>query len=50
MTINIHSKNIPKEKTPGKFLSIIKLDSVIKAKKSIILKHSWKNVNINKKR
>ena len=33
MIINIHSKNIPKEKAPCKFLSIIKLDSVIKAKK-----------------
>ena len=38
-----------KEKVPCKCLSIIMLDSIIKAKKSIILKHFWNNVNMNKK-
>ena len=50
MITNFHNKKIPKEKVPCKCLSIIILDSVIKAKKSIILKHFWKNVNINKKK
>ena len=48
MITNFHSKKIPKEKAPCKCLSLIMLDSVIKAKKSI-LKHFWKNVNMNKK-
>ena len=43
---NFQSKKIPKEKVPCRCLSIM-LDSVIKAKKSI-LKHSWKNANMNK--
>ena len=50
MITNFHDKKIPKEKVPCKCLSIIILDSVIKAKKSIILKHFWKNININKKK
>ena len=41
---------MPKEKAPYKFLSIIMQNSVIKVKKSIILKHFWKNVKMNKKR
>ena len=48
MITNFHGKKIPKEKAPCKCLSLIMLDSVIKAKKSI-LKHFWKNVNMNKK-
>ena len=47
---DFQDKNMPKEKAPCNFLSIIMLDSVIKAKKSIILKHSWKNANMSKKR
>ena len=47
---NFHKKKIPKENAPCKCLSIIMLDSVIKARKSIILKHFWKNVNMNKRR
>ena len=50
MITNFHNKKIPKEKVPCKCLSIIILDSVIKAKKIIILKHFWKNININKKK
>ena len=42
---------MPKEKAPCECLSIIMLDSVIKAKKkSVILKHFWKNANMNKKK
>ena len=33
MVTNFHSKKMPKEKSPCKWLSIIILDSVIKAKK-----------------
>ena len=33
MITNLHNKKVPKEKTPCKCLSIIMLDSVIKAKK-----------------
>ena len=36
---NFHNKKIPKEKLPCKCLSIIMLDSVLNAYKSIILKH-----------
>ena len=36
-------------KPPCKCLSIIMLDSNIKAKRGIILKHFWRNVNMNKK-
>ena len=40
MITNFHNKEMPKEKAPCKCLSIIMLESVIKAnKKSIILKH-----------
>ena len=49
MITNFQNKKMPKEKAPCKRLSIIMLDFVIKAKKSIILKHSWKNANMNKK-
>ena len=45
-----HNKAMPKEKAPCKYLSIIMLDSVIKAKKSIIPKHFQKNENMYKKR
>ena len=45
---NFQGKKMPKEKAPCKSLSIIMLDSVVK--KSIILKHSWKNANMNQKR
>ena len=33
MVTSFQSKNMPKEKSPGKSLSVIMLDSVIKAKK-----------------
>ena len=33
MITNFHNKKMPKEKAPSKSLSIIMLDSVIKAKK-----------------
>ena len=46
---HFQSKTMPKEKAPCKCLSIIMQDSVIKEKKSIILKHFWKNANMNKK-
>ena len=36
---NFHNKEMPKEKAPCKCLSIIMIDSVIKANKSTILKH-----------
>ena len=49
LVTNFHNKKIPKEKAPCKCLSIIMLDSVIKAKKSITLKHLWKNANMNHK-
>ena len=39
--INFRSKRIPKEKAPCKCL--------LKQRKSIILKHFWKNANMNKK-
>ena len=35
---NFQGKSVPKEKAPCKCLSIIMLDSVVKAKKNIILK------------
>ena len=37
---NVQDKKMPKEKAPCNFLSVIMQDSVIKAKKSIILKRS----------
>ena len=36
---NFHNKKMPKEKAPCKCLSIIMIDSVVKANKSLILKH-----------
>ena len=45
---NFQDKKMPKEKAPCNCLSIIMLNSVIKAK--IILKHIWKSANMNKKR
>ena len=36
---DFHNKKMPKEKAPCKCLSIIMIDSVIKANKSTILKH-----------
>ena len=36
---NFHNKKMPKEKSPCKCLSIIMLDSVIRANENIILKH-----------
>ena len=36
---NFRNKKVPKEKAPCKCLSIIILDSVIKANKNTILKH-----------
>ena len=50
MITNFQSKKFPKEKAPWKCLSIIMLDSVIRAKNSIIFKIFWKNANMNKKR
>ena len=51
MITNFHNKEMPKEKAPCKCLSIIMLESVIKAnKKSIILKRFQKNGNMCKKR
>ena len=47
---NFHKKEIPKEKAPCKCLSIIMLDSVIRANKSITLKHFQKNANMYKKK
>ena len=47
---NFQGKKMPKGKAPCKSLSIIMLDSVSKQRKSIIHKHSLKNVNMNKKR
>ena len=43
---NFHNKKMPQENTTCICLSIIMLDSVIKA--SIILKQFWKNANKNK--
>ena len=37
MITNFHNKKMPKEKAPCKFLSIIILDSVIKANKKLII-------------
>ena len=50
VSTTFQGKRMPKEKAPCKCLSIIMLDSVFKAKKSIILKHFWKNANMNQKR
>ena len=48
MITNFQSKKKPKEKAPCKCLSITMLDSVSKQIKIIILKHFWKNENMNK--
>ena len=50
MITNFHEKKMPKEKAPCKCRSIIMLDSVVKANKSIIFKHFQKNANAYKKR
>ena len=47
---NFRNKKMPKEKIPCKCLSIIMIDSVIKADKNIIHKHFQKNANIQKKK
>ena len=47
MITNFRNKKMPKEEVPCNCLSIIMLDSVIKA---IILKHFWKNTNMNQKK
>ena len=47
---NFHNKKMPKEKAPCKCLSIILIDSVIKANKSLILKHFQRNVNMYKEK
>ena len=47
MITNFQNKKMPKEEVPCNCLSIIMLDSVIKA---IILKHFWKNANMNQKK
>ena len=44
---NFQGKKMPKEKVPCKSLSMIMLDYVVKAKKSIILKHFWRSANMN---
>ena len=46
VNIIFHSKKWPKENAPYKWLLIIMLVSVIRAKKSIILKHYWKNAKM----
>ena len=50
MITNFHNKKMPKEKAPCKCLSIIMIDSVIKANKKYYLKQFQKNVNMYKKR
>ena len=48
---NFQDEKMPKDKAPSNWLSIIMLDSVIKAKtKFFFLKRSWKNANMNTKR
>ena len=44
LNINFQDKKMPKEKAPCNCWSIIM------QRKSITLKHSWKNANMNKKR
>ena len=43
---NFRGKKVPKENASYKCLSLIMLDSVIRVKKSITLKHYWKNSNM----
>ena len=45
--INFRGKKVPKEKAACKCLPAIMLESVIKVKESIILKHFWKNTYMN---
>ena len=47
---NFQSKKMPKEKTPCMCLSIIMLDSVIKAKKKYYPQALLEECNMNKKR
>ena len=44
---NFQSKKMPQEKVLWKSLSLITLDSVVEAKKIIILKHFWRSENMN---
>ena len=44
MITNFHNKDMPKEKAPCKCLSVIMIDSVIKANKNIILKHFYRRM------
>ena len=51
MITNFQSKKMPKEEAPCKCLSIKRLDLITrlsKQRKIIILKHFWKNENMNK--
>ena len=43
---NFQGKKLPKENASYKCLSLIMLDSIIRANKKIILKHFSKNVNM----
>ena len=47
---NFYCKKILKEKAPCKCFLIVMLDSVIKERKIIVLKHFLKNANMYKKR
>ena len=47
ISTNFQSKKVPKENASYQCLSLIMLDSVIRVKKSVILKHYWKNSNMN---
>ena len=47
---NFHNKRIPKEKAPCKCLSIITLDSVIKASKNYYPQTFLEDANMCKKR
>ena len=46
MNTNFQGKEVPKENASYKCLSLIMLDSVIRANKSINPKHFWKSVNM----
>ena len=48
MITNSHNKKMPKEKAPCKFLSIIMLDSVIKANKmlKVLLSNTLRRMQI----
>ena len=50
MITNFHNKQMPKEKEPCKCLSIIMLDSVIKANKKYYPQTLLENTNMYKKR